>query len=180
MSIINSSTVSQKAAADGDEPFLTPRQVMEQLRLMKEQIPGFVLEPNELELRRLRSAARVDIRLTREAVNVVGSAGPVQSAIGNTPAELREAENEWSEWLTVEGEFRSVLRGLIAANVVRRYQLARAVRQAYRFGRTLAAQEEYAQLLPHIEAMFRVKNPKRTKTPGASNPARPADGPQKQ
>ncbi|HEX6086249.1 MAG TPA: hypothetical protein VF266_17090 [Thermoanaerobaculia bacterium] len=163
MSIINSSTVSQKAAAAGDKPPLTPEQVMEQLRAMKEQIPGFVLEPNERELRRLRAAARVDIQLTREAATVIGGAEAVQNAIGNTPAELREAESAWSQWVTVEGEFRSILRGLSAANVVRRYQLARAVRHAYRIGRTLTEQEEYAQLLPHIETMFRVKNRKRAK-----------------
>ena len=175
MSIINSSTGLQKpAAATADKPLLTPEQVMEQLRALREQIPGFVLDPNERDLQRLRRVARVDIQLTREAVSVVGGADAVQSAIGNTPAELREAENEWSQWLTVEGELRSVLRGLNAANLVRRYEIARAVRQAYKFGRTLTQQEEYAQLLPHIEAMFRVKNRKRAK------PAPPPDDQVKQ
>jgi hypothetical protein len=174
MSIITSSTVSQKPAAAADKPFLTPEQVMEQLRALREQIPGFVLEPNHRELRRLRSAARVDIQLTREAVSLVGGADAVQNAIGNTPAELREAESEWSRWLTVEGELRSVLRGLNAANLVRRYEIARAVRHAYKIGRTLTEQEQYAQLLPHIEAMFRVKNRKRAK------PAPPPDDQKKQ
>jgi hypothetical protein len=168
MSII-SSTVSQKAAAAGDKPFLTPEQVMEQLRALREQIPGFVLEPNGRELKRLRQAARVDIQLTREAASVASGAEAVQSALGNTPAELRDAENEWSQWLTVEGEFRSVLRGLVAANLVRRYQIVRAVRQAYKIGRTLTEQEAYAHLLPHVDAMFRVKNSRRrTKKPAPS------------
>jgi hypothetical protein len=174
MSII-SSIASQKPAAAGDKPFLTPEQALEQLRALREQIPGFVLEPNERELKRLREAARIDIQLTREAANVAG-AEAVQSALGNTPAELREAENEWSQWVTVEGELRSVLRGVNAANVIRRYELARAARQAYKFGRTLTEQEEYAQLRPHVEAMYRVKNSRRR----AKKPASTPDDQQKQ
>jgi len=173
MSII-SSTVSQKPALAADQAPLTPQQVMEQLRLFREQIPGFVLEPDDRELRRLRSNAHLDIQLTREAVSLASGAEAVQSALGNTPAELRDAEDEWSQWLTVEGELRSVLRGLVAANLVRRYQLVRAVRQAYKVGRALTEQEEYAHLLPHIEAMFRVKNRRRAK------PAPAADDQQKQ
>ena len=175
MSIITRSTVSPKegAAAD-DSPMLTPEQVLEQLRQFRARIPGFVLEPNDRELARLRRATRVDIQLTREAVSLASGADAVQSALGNTPAELREAEDAWSQWLTVEGELRSLLRGLSAANLVRRYELVRAVRQAYKIGRTLTEQEAYAHLLPHIEAMFRVKNSHRRAKPA------PPDDPQKQ
>jgi hypothetical protein len=175
MSNNKSSIVSQKPALAGDKPPLTAEQVMEQLRALREQIPGFVLEPDSRELARLRQVTREDIQLTREAVTLAGSADAVQSALGNTPTELRDAENEWTQWTTVEGELRSVLRGLVAANLVRRYQLVRAVRQAYKIGRTLTEREAYAHLRPHIDAMFRVKNRKR-----ATKPAPPPDDPQEQ
>ena len=67
--------------------------------------------------------------------------------------------------MSAESELRALLRGVTAANVVRRYRLARAVRQVYKISRTLAEKDEFAQLVPHVESMYRVKNRKKVKTP---------------
>lgn len=165
MSIIISSSVSQKpaAATADDKPMVTPEQVIEQLRVLREQIPEFVHLPNNREWKRLRRAAKVDVELVQEAVSAVGAADVVRTVLGNTQEEFRQAEDESARWLAVETEFRSVLRGVTAANLIRRERIAKAARQAYRLGRTLVEQEEFAHLLPHVDAMFRIKNRKRAK-----------------
>ena len=152
MSIIISS-VSQKPAAAGDKPMLTPEQVIEQLRALREQIPEFVHLPNNREWKQLQRAARVDVELVQEAVSAVGAADVVQTILGNTQEEFRLAEDESARWSAVETELRSVLRGVTAGNLIRRQRVAKAVLQAYRLGRALVRQAEFAHLLPHVEAM---------------------------
>ena len=130
-----SSSLSQKPAAADDKPMLTPEQVIEQLHALREQIPEFVRLPNSRELQKLRSATRVTVELTREAVNAVGTVEVVRDFVGSTPEELRQAEDESSRWTSVENELRLVLRGVTAANVVRRHRIACTVQRAYTISR---------------------------------------------
>jgi hypothetical protein len=180
MSVISSS-ISPKPAAAAEKPMLTPEQFIEQLHALRDQVPDFVQLPDNREIRKLRQAARaVNAELAREALSAVGATDLVQNAIGSTPEELRQAEAESSRWLSAESELRAVLRGLSAANAVRRYRIAYAVLQAYRISRTLAGDEKFSDLVPHVETMARIKNRRRSKTPETSKPAPPPDDPQKQ
>jgi hypothetical protein len=90
----------------------------------------------------------------------------VRDYVRATPEELRQAEDESSRWTSVENELRLVLRGVSAANVIRRHRIARAVQQAYTISRTLAGSEPFSDLVPHVETMTRIKR-RRTK-PAAS------------
>jgi hypothetical protein len=158
-----SSSLSQKPAAAADEkPMLTPEQFIEQLHALREQIPEFVRLPNSRELAKLRSATRVTTDLTLEAVNAVGTVEVVRDFVGSTPEELRQAQDESSRWTSAENELRLVLRGVSAANVIRRHRIARAVQQAYTISRTLAGREQFSDLVPHVETMTRIKR-RRTK-----------------
>jgi hypothetical protein len=171
----NSSSVSQKpATVSGDKPMLTPEQVIEQLRALRSQIPGFVELPAGPELRKLRDAARPKVELVHESVNAIGASEFVLEFIGSTPDDLRHVEDESSRWSSVETELRSVLRGVVAANLVRRQHVAKAVKEAYNVSRTLVKQEKYAHLRAHVDTMFRRPKPKRAK------PAPPPDDLKKQ
>jgi len=167
----NSSTVSQKPAVAADQSTLTPEQVIEALRALRGQIPEFVLLPNDRAWQQLRRNARIDVVLVHEGVNAVGAADLVRSFVGATPEELRQAEDEDIRWAVAEGEIRTFLRGVVAANLIRRQRIGKAVKAAYRLSRTLVQKEEFAHLLPHVETMFRIVNRK----PRPAKPAPPPD-----
>lgn len=180
MSIVKSSTTTAAAAAANDAPMLTPEQLVAQLRLMQQQIPGFVQLPNGREIRQLRRLARVDAEFTREGIGAVGVSQVVQDAIGNTVEELYEADDEIARWAVAESELRSLLRGVAAANLVRRHRVGRAVLQAYNISRQLVRQDEHAQLRPHVERMSRLRKFGRRRSKPADAQAPPPPQPASQ
>jgi len=99
----------------------------------------------------------------------------VQNVIGNTPDELHQAEDELSPWSVVENEFRSILRGVTLANLIRRHRLGRVVLQAYHVSMQLVREEAHAELLPHAEAMSRINRfgRRRAKPPAKVDPQQP-------
>jgi hypothetical protein len=178
MSIIGSTTTKETAAA-ADTPMLAPEQVVDQLRVLRQQIPEFVQLPNNRELREIRRTARLNADFAHEAINAVGASDIVQSVIGNTPDELHQAEDEVGRWTAVESELQAMLRGVAAANLIRRHRISLAALQAYNVSKQLVRQEEHADLLPHVERMSRLRKfgRRRVKTaepPQQQQPAQPA------
>lgn len=165
--------------ATSAEPMLRPEEAIEQLRAVRERIPDFVQLPQSRETQGIRRKARLNVEFAREAFGVVGASEVVQSVIGNSPDELHQAEAEMARWTAVESELNALLRGVAAANLVRRQRLAHAALQAYNVSSQLVKQEEYAFLLPHVERMRRLPKFGRRRTRGATEPAPPAP-PQKQ
>ena len=70
-------------------------------------------------------------------------------------------------WSAAENEMRSVLRGLASTNLVLRERLCRDALQTYNVSRELVKQKEHAHLLPHVEAMRRLKKAHRRTKPAA-------------
>jgi hypothetical protein len=175
MSTNSSNTVSQKpATASDDSSMLTPEQVIEQLRVMRGRIPDFVHLQESRELRRIRNTIRVNVELDHESINAAGAADFVRQVIGSTPDEFRLTEDEAVRWSSAENEIRGFLRGVTAANVMRRQRIATALRRAYSVSRALVRQEQYAHLRAHVETIFRRPKSKRAK------PAPPPDDQRKQ
>lgn len=167
----------KKAAMDAaTEPPLTPEQVIEQLRALRERIPEFVLLPNGRQLRQIRRVANLDVEFAREAITSVGASDVVQTAIGNTSDELHQAEDENARWTAVESELRVMLSGVAAANLVRRQRISYYALQAYNVSAQLVKLEEHAHLLPHVERMRRLRKlgRRRTKAAAETQPAAPA------
>jgi len=156
MSIIGSTTTKEAAAAT-DTPMLAPEQVVDQLRVLRQQIPEFVQLPNNRELKQIRRTASLNVDFAHEAINAVGASDIVQSVIGNTPDELHQAEDEAGRWTAVESELRAMLRGVSAANLMRRHRISHAALQAYNVSKQLVRQEDHADLLPHVERMSRLR-----------------------
>ncbi len=152
----SSASTRTAEAAGGEITMLTPEEVREQVRVMRERIPVFMQLPNDVVTQKLRRKARLNPEFAREAFGAVAVSGTVQAALGNTSADLVAAEEEVTRWLIVEGELSALLSGVAAGNVVRRERIAAAATQAYNLSRQLVKQEEHADLLPHVERMKRV------------------------
>jgi hypothetical protein len=172
MSINNGSSPGNDASAVLlDPPMLTPEQLIEQLRSIRQQIPNFVQLPNNRQTKNLRRlVSSISIELAHEATNAIGVSGVVQSAVGNTPEGMYHDKDLAGRWAAAENEMRSVLRGLASMNLVLRARLCRDTLQTYNVSRELVKQEEHAHLLPHVEAMRRLKKAHRRARP-ATEPA---------
>jgi hypothetical protein len=155
---------------------------LEQLRTLRQQIPELVQLFSE-EVTRLRRLARVSADFAHEALSAVGASGAIAAVIGNSPEELHQAEGELARWTAVESELRSMLRGIVSANLVRRHRLGRVALQTYNVSRRLAREEEHANLRPHVERLSQIRKlgrrrPRTTAAapeaqPQAQQPARP-------
>ncbi len=169
---------SNKAAEAATETTtLTPEQVLEQLRTLRQQIPEFVQLSRE-EVNRLKRPARVNPDFAHEVVSVVGTSGAIANIIGNSSDELHQAEDELARWTAVESEFRSMLRGIVGANLVRRHRLGRVALQTYNVSRQLALEEEHADLRPHVERLRQIRKFGRRRPRAEAAQSQPQSQPQ--
>lgn len=159
MSIDNSSSrpTNDASAVPLEPPMLTPEQFIEQVRMLRQQTPGYVqLTRRETKkLRRLTDS--VTLEFAHHATNAVGTSGVVESAVGNTPEGMHQDNDLAGRWAAAQNEVRSLLRGMSSMNLVLRERLCRNALQAYNVSRQLVKQKEHAHLLPHVEAMRRLK-----------------------
>ena len=153
---------------------LTPEQVIEQLRALRQQIPNFVQLPNNRQTDALRRLARrITLEFAHEATNAVGVSPVVGAAISNTPEGMYQDNDIAGRWAAVENEMRSLLRGMSSTNLVMRERLCRDSLQAYNVSRELVKQKEHAHLLPHVDAMRRLKRPRRRVKPDTEPAPKP-------
>jgi hypothetical protein len=171
-------TIPQAAAveAEGVTP-LTPEQIVEQLRMLRQHIPDFgPLSPQDaLSLRR---AANVHTELVKTATNSVGASQYLEGAIGKDAEALRVENNDVTRWSAVEDELQTMHKGVVAANLARRYRLGITALQTYAIARQLVRRDEHVALLPHVEAMRRASKFGRRRRVQTPEPvaAPPADG----
>jgi hypothetical protein len=161
-------------AADGTVPF-TPEQIVEHLRMLRQHIPDF--GPLDVtDARSLRRTAHVHDDLVQAATNTVGASPFVTDAIGRDADTLRNERVDVGRWSAVEDELRTMYKGVVSANLTRRYRLGLSSLQTYLITRQLVRQREHAYLLPHLEEMRRVnkfgkRRPQTAATPDAPAPA---------
>lgn len=174
-----SSTINNTATAGAQEPAAaTPDSIIEQLRVVRQQIPEYtqLAIPDAKAIRRV---AHINSDFIDAAINAVGASDVVQTAVGRTNADLREENEDAGRWTAVEDELRAMLKGVVAANLVRRHRVGLAALQTYNISRQLIRQKEHAGLLPHVQGMKRLsKFGRRRKM--AQPPAEPQPEPQRQ
>src|SRR4029078_11473471 len=102
--------------------------------------------------------------------------------VGRTPADLRQDEVEITRWTAVEDELKAMLKGVSAANLIRRHRLGLAALQAYNISQQLVRHPDHADLLPHVEGMKRLNKfgRRRAKAPVEPPPVEPPVAPQRQ
>lgn len=166
---------SSQAAAE--TTFLKPEAVVEQLRVLQQQIPDFMQMP--ARDRALLRAAHVDPAFAHAAINTIGASDTMQMAVGRKPEELFQDETEIGRWTAVEDELRKMLKGVSAANLRRRHRLGLTVLQTYGISQQLVRSGEHENLQTHVEGMQRMKKftrrsrSKTTVEPPAPPPVQP-------
>lgn len=151
-----SSTIDNTTTAGAQEPAVTtPGSIIEQLRVMRQQIPEYtqLAIPDAMAIHRV---AHINADFIDAAINAVGASEVVQTAVGRTNADLREEYEEAGRWTAVEDELRAMLKGVVAANLVRRHRVGLVALQTYNISRQLIRQKEHADLLPHVQGMKRL------------------------
>lgn len=153
MTIRTDSPKPAAAAAQGATP-LTPEQIIEHLRIVRDHVPDFgPLPPPESVA--MRNVARVHPEMIHAAIHTVGAAAGVMATIGRGVEELRQEEADVGRWRAVEAELEALLSGVKASNLARRHRLGLTTLQTYHITRQLVRQKEHADLLPHVQAMRR-------------------------
>ena len=144
-----------QAVAAAETTLLTPEAVVEQLRVLQQQIPDFTQMPAR-ERTSLR-AAHVNPAFAHAAINTIGASDTMQVTIGRKPEELFQDEAEIARWTAVEDELRKMLKGVSAGNLRRRHRLGLTALQTYGISQQLVRSGEHQNLQTHVEGMQRMK-----------------------
>lgn len=151
------------------EPLITPEAMVEQLRVLRLQIPEYTQLPHA-NAATMRRAATIDSNFIQATINAIGASESVQNALGRTPEVLRQEAEDAGRWTAVEDELRAMLKGVIAANLTRRHRIGLTALQTYSISRQLVRQPEHADLLPHVQEMKRLNRMGRRRRPSAVQP----------
>ena len=157
---------------------ITPEELVAQLRTYRERIPDYG-QLTTAEAQQRRKAANLKSRFVVASINAMGASQTVQSALGQTPADLVQQQDEIVRWAAVEDELRAMLKGVASANLVRRHRLGTVALQTYAISRNLVRQPDHADLLPHVQEMRQLsKHRKKSETttdpaPNTPSPVEP-------
>jgi hypothetical protein len=172
-------TTNPIATAGDTPPFLAPEAVLEQLRLLQQQIPEFT----QLEIpdaHALRSVANLDPGFVRSAIDTVHASVRVQTSLGRNPEDVKQEALDADQWSSVEAELRSLLKGVTAANLLRRHRVGMTALKTYNISRQLVrGSDAEVDLIPRIADMKRLnklgrRRSKAPQPPGTQGVASPA------
>lgn len=150
----NHSKATSVNPASGAAP-PTPEQLVAQLRAIREQIviPAQVAAPASLR----RRLVHVHPDFVNASINAAGVSDTVQSALGRTDEELRQAIDLTARMTAVLDELHAVEKVVVEAIVSQRQRTGLAALQTYQICRQLARDERHvARLAPHIAEMKRL------------------------
>ncbi len=105
----------------------------------------------------LRPVASLHPAFTQAAISAAGVSTTLQGAIGMTGQEFQQAADLKGRFSVVTDELKAMLRGMQAGDVVRGHRLGLIALQTYNMSRQLVRKPEHADLLPHVEAMTRMR-----------------------
>ena len=131
-----------------------PLEIVELLRIIREYIPDFGPKA-ESELVQLRGSAFVDPKFVQASINTVGASTNVENMIGRSSGELRQETQDVARWSAVEHELQATLKGVSAANLVRKHRIGLTALQTYNVARQLVRSKTHAHLLPYVAEMKR-------------------------
>ena len=136
---------------------LSPEQVVQQLRGLREQIPLPDDALPAMPASRRRRLAHVDSQFVVAAINASGASPAVQTALGRTDEQLRQETDVSDRWTAVVDEVRALLQSLVDANTLRRQRIGLAALQTYKICQQLARDDTHAtRLASHINEMKRL------------------------
>lgn len=168
----NNAVVNGKGAvvAPTDPVPISPDALITQLRVLRDQIPGYQHLP-VLDAKSIRRVAHVDTDFMQASFNAIGASDLVQVPVERTPEDLRQELDVAGRWTQVADELRTMLQGVEGANLDRRHRLGLVALQAYSICRALVRKKENSTLLPHVAEMKRLnKFGRKRKTAAAPAP----------
>src|SRR5918911_3598524 len=118
-------------------PTLDPEAIVDLLRAVRAHM-GEVTPLAARERRLMRSRGKQSNPVLQASINVIGAHEGVAQAIKQPPDGVRRLDDEANRWTAVEDELRTMLNGVVGANLVRRQHIALLATQAYNIGRQLA------------------------------------------
>ena len=161
----------QNAAADGTPAVvLNPDQIVEQLRMLRTQMPA--TDPLTDQERRLASQqARLggSPAAVQATIDALGTADELSIAVGTQAPEAQQLMEEDGRWSKVEAELKEFLKGVSDANLTRRMRLGLIVSKAYGIAKLVA--RDNAKVRPHVSEIRNLRKLARRKK--ASTPATP-------
>jgi len=170
-------TMTQQSQTPSPAPaMLSPEQVVEQLRALREQIPMPDSLPAMPAARR-RRLGHVDAQFIIAAINATGVSPAVQTALGRTDEDLRQESDASDRWTAAIDEVRALLQSLIDANLLRRQRIGLAALQTYKICEQLARDGTQApRLAAHIGEMKKLNKfgRQRRKAPQPNSQPTPA------
>src|SRR5215210_2912937 len=93
---------------------ITPEEVVQQLRALRQQIPEFVVLPRA-DAALLVRAATVDPAFVQSSINAVGASETLRLTVGRTAEELREDTALAARWSAVVDEIDAFRAGAVHA-----------------------------------------------------------------
>jgi hypothetical protein len=154
---------------------LSPEEVVQQLRVLRAQIPTPEALPG-LRAPKRRRLAHVSAQFVDAAINAAGASPVIQTALGRTDEDLRQEDDAASRWTAVIDEVRALLQSLIDANAARRQRVGLAALQTYQMCRQLARDDLHAtRLATHIGEMKRLNKFGRARRKAAQPPSQPQE-----
>lgn len=149
------------------ENTIDPAELLRALESYEARIPHFRQLTNK-EIITLRKAATLDPEWVTKAISALGASPTAQSIVGATDEELLVELRDATEWALVEGKLRALLRGVAAANLIRRHRIGQKALRTYAITRLLVRDREHAALIPFVETLREMnKLGKRKKKPAA-------------
>jgi hypothetical protein len=174
----NESSIVRRIRALLEESPPGPEDIVGVFRVVREHIPSFG-PLAESDMVQLRGAAFVSPLFAQASINTVGASANVAQMIGRPAADLRRETEDAARWTAVEDEVKVTLKGVVAANLVRRHRIGLTALQTYHITRQLVRSKEHANLLPYVAEMKRL-NRFGKKHAGRTEAAIPAGPPEPQ
>lgn len=149
---------------------IDPHELLEALESYEQRIPHFRQLTNE-EIIAMRKAATLDPDWVMKAIAALGASATAQGVVGTTAEDLHVELRAVTEWHAVEARLYALLKGVTAANLIRRHRIGQKALQIYGITRLLVRQPEHAALFPFVEELQQMnKLGKRKKKPAAPPP----------
>ena len=165
---VNGATAPDPAGNGPSTPDLTPDEMVTQLRAMRDRVPQFT-QFTASDVRSLVPAANVDRDFLLGSIHITGATPILEQIVGAPEDELRQESADHDAWTAVEEELRGLLKGVAAANLARRHRLGKAALLAYSASQQLVRNPAFANLIPHVEELKRLRR---------LGPRKPADQPE--
>jgi len=149
--------VNQSNAAEAaQEPAVTPESIIDQLRVLRAQIPNYVQLPVS-EAKKLHVVAHLNPNLAEAAIHTVGASARVEATVGRSAEELLLANEMAARWTRVRDELKATLDGVSSAVLTMKHDFGQSVLLTYAVSKKLVKVREHADLLPYV-AMMRNAN----------------------